>query len=80
MPGVKPSTVSDAAATNFFAVRLSAATIRGRLLLEGGVYFVGKPVDSNDGRIKYMRAIQLSLIDAVLVARAYLSPAVSCGN
>ena len=48
MPGVKPSTVSDAAATNFFAVRLSAATIRGRLLLEGGVYFVGKPADSNE--------------------------------
>ena len=33
----------------FFAVRFSAATNRGRILFEGGVYFVGKPADSNDG-------------------------------
>ena len=33
----------------FFAVRFSAATNRGRLLFEGGVYFFGKPADSNDG-------------------------------
>ena len=39
---------SDAMATIFFAVHFSAATNRGRLLFEGDVYFVGKPVDSND--------------------------------
>ena len=30
-----------------------------QLLFKGGVYFVGKPADSNDGCSKYMRAIQL---------------------
>ena len=32
----------------FFAVSFSAATTRGRLLSEDGVYFVGKPADSNE--------------------------------
>ena len=37
-----------------------------RLLFEGGVYmyFLGKAVDSTDGRMRYMWAIQLGLIDA----------------
>ena len=35
-----------------------------QLLFEGGVYFVGKPADSNDGRSRYMLLIQLGLIDA----------------
>ena len=34
------------------------------LLFEGGIYFVGKPVDSNNGWIRFMQAIQLGLIDA----------------
>ena len=34
------------------------------LLFEGGIYFIGKPVDSNNGWIRYMQAIQLGLIDA----------------
>ena len=54
---------------------LAVATNRGRLWLlievasldwgrQGGVYVVGKPADSNDGWIRYMRVIQLGLIDA----------------
>ena len=37
-----------------------------QLLFEGGIYmyFLGKPADSTDGRIRYMRVIQLGLIDA----------------
>ena len=35
-----------------------------QLLFEGSFYFIGKPVDSDDGWKKYMRAIQLGLIDA----------------
>ena len=35
-------------ATIFLAVRFSAATNREWLLLEGSVYFIGKPVDHND--------------------------------
>ena len=35
-----------------------------QLLIEGGVYFVGRLLDGNDGWIRYMRAIQLGLIDA----------------
>ena len=34
------------------------------LLFEGSFYFIRKLVDSNDGWNKYMRAIQLGLIDA----------------
>ena len=37
--------------------------VLGRLLFKGGVYFVGKPADSNDGWNKYMRTLQLDLID-----------------
>ena len=48
----------------FFTVRFSAATTQGQLLFEGGIYSVGKPADSNDGWIRYMRAIKLGLIDA----------------
>jgi len=32
----------------FFAVCFSAGTNQGQLLFKGGVYFIGKPVDSND--------------------------------
>ena len=35
-----------------------------QLLIEGGVYFVGRLLDGNNGSIRYMRAIQLGLIDA----------------
>ena len=35
-----------------------------QLLIESGVYFVGRLLDGNDGSIRYMRAIQLGLIDA----------------
>ena len=34
-----------------------AATIQGWLLLEGGMYFLGKPTDTNDGWIRYVRAL-----------------------
>ena len=50
---------SDAAATIFFAACFSAATI------EGGVYFFGKLTDIKDGWIRYIRAIQWWLLDAV---------------
>ena len=49
---------SDAAATIFLAVCFM------RLLFEGGVYFVGKPADSNNDWNRYMRAIQIAMIDA----------------
>ena len=39
----------DAAATVFFGVHFSAATIRGQLLFEGGIHFVRKLEDSNNG-------------------------------
>ena len=39
---------SDAKATIFFTVCFSTATNRGQLLIEGGIYFVGKLADSND--------------------------------
>ena len=42
-----------------YPVCFSAATTRGRLLFEGGIYFVGKLVYSNDDWIRYMQAIQL---------------------
>ena len=32
-------------------------------LCEGGVYFVWKPADSSDGRMKYIRGLQLALLD-----------------
>ena len=32
----------------FLAVCFSMATTQRRLLFEGGIYFVGKPADSND--------------------------------
>ena len=32
-----------------------AATIRGRLLFKGGVYFLGKPGDINNSWIRYVR-------------------------
>ena len=37
-----------------------------QLLFEGGIYmyFLGKAADSTDGRIRYIWAIQLGLIDA----------------
>ena len=34
------------------------------LLLEGGVYFIGKPADINDGWIRYVRTIHRGLLDA----------------
>ena len=49
----------------FFAVCFSVAINQEWLLFEGRVYFVGKPVDSNDGWIRYMRTLQLGLIDVV---------------
>ena len=33
------------------------------LLLEVGIYFLGKPADLNDGWMRYIRAIQLGLVD-----------------
>ena len=40
---------SDAMGTIFFfTVHVSAATIQGGLLIEGGTYFIGKLADSND--------------------------------
>ena len=42
-----------------------AATIQGWLLLKGGMYFLGKPTDTNDGWIRYVRAIQWWVLDAV---------------
>ena len=39
----------------FFCCLFCAATIRGWLLIEGGVYFFGKPGDINDGWIRYIR-------------------------
>ena len=42
-----------------------AATIQGWLLLESGMYFLGKPTDTNDGWIRYVRAIQWWVLDAV---------------
>ena len=42
-----------------------AATIQGWLLLKGGMYFLGKPADTNDGWIRYVRAIQWWVLDAV---------------
>ena len=35
-----------------------AATIGGWLLFKGGIYFIRKPADINDGWIRYVRAIQ----------------------
>ena len=51
---------SDAVATIFSLFLLV------RLLFEGGIYmyFLGKPADSTDGRMRYMWAIQLGLIDS----------------
>ena len=40
-------------ATVNFAVHFSVATNQEQLLIKGGIYFIGKPVDSNDGM--YMR-------------------------
>ena len=37
--------------------------ILAQLLIEGGVYFVGRLLDGNNGWIRYMLAIQLGLID-----------------
>ena len=39
---------SDSMAAIFCGYYSRAATIRKWLLFEGGVYFVGEPVDSND--------------------------------
>ena len=50
---------SDAVATIFFSLFILV-----RLLFKGGVYFVGKPMDSNDSWNKHMHALQLGLIDA----------------
>ena len=44
---------SDATATIFFAARFCVASIQGRPLFEGGIYFLGKPIDINDGWIRY---------------------------
>ena len=35
----------------FLAVCFSMATTQGRLLFEGGIYFVEKPADSNDAEV-----------------------------
>ena len=51
---------SDAAAIIYFA-----ATIRGRLLFEGSVYWFGKPGDTNNGWIGYKWVRQCRLLDAV---------------
>ena len=45
--------------------RFSAASISGRLLSEGGVYFFGKPTDINNGWIRYVWVIEWRLLDAV---------------
>ena len=55
---------SDAAAPIYFSARFCAATIQGRLLFEGGVYFFGKPADTNDSWIRYEQTIQWQLLDA----------------
>ena len=34
------------------------------LLFEGGIYFIGKPADINDGWIRNVRVIQWRLLDA----------------
>ena len=34
------------------------------LLFEGGIYFIGKPADINDGWIRYVQAIHRRMLDA----------------
>ena len=59
----------------------SAAANQGWLPFGGGVYFVDKLTDSNNTLIRYMRGLQLCLIDAgSSTCMQSLSPAVSCGN
>ena len=38
------------------------ATIQGWLLFKGGIYFIGKSIDSNDWN-RYMQAIEIGMID-----------------
>ena len=37
----------------FLAARFCVASIQGRPLFEGGIYFLGKPTDINNGWIRY---------------------------
>ena len=48
-----------------------------RQLFEGGVYFVGKPAESNDDWNRYVRMIQLGMIDAGSSACSACSPSQS---
>ena len=56
----------------YYLLRCSfcAATIRGRLLFEGGVYFFWKPEDINDGWIRYVRVRWWRLQDTVSSTRS----------
>ena len=63
----------------FFLCLFSAATIRGRSLFKGGVYFFGKPTDIKDGWIRCVRVIQRWLLDTVSSSRS-LSVLLSAGN
>ena len=41
-----------------------------RLLFEGGVYFFGKPSDTNNSWIRYIQTIQWRLLDTVISKRS----------
>ena len=60
---------SDTAAAILFCCSFCAATIRGWLLFEGGVYSFGKAGDINNGWIRYIRLRQWRLLDAVSSTR-----------
>ena len=64
---------SVAATTPFFFSRF----VLVRQLFEGGVYFVGKPAESNDDWNRYVRMIQLGMIDAGSSACSACSPSQS---
>ena len=54
----------------FFAADFCAATTRGQLQFEGGVYFLGNPANINDGWIRCIWVIEWQLLDAVSCKRS----------
>ena len=55
---------SDAAATIYFAAHFVWLLFDCGYTIEGGVYFFGKPGDTNDGWIRYVRVRWWRLLDA----------------
>ena len=59
-------TISRKMSFRIFSIRRRGYSLRVSvwLLFEGGVYFIGKPADINDGWIRYVRTTQRRLLDA----------------